>query len=68
MQETAYEPLILNVPLLGGSTEGTSRSPETMIDTDVAVEDDQPSTSEAQKSTTEEHLPLKKRRTIRFAE
>jgi len=68
MQETAYEPLILNVPLLAGSNEGTSRSPETMIDTDVAVEDDQPPTSEAQKSTTEEHLPLKKRRTIRFAE
>ena len=73
MQETAYEPLTLNIPLLGRSTEEISRDPEPAIDTDVAVEDedeDEQRAVEAQleEPTTEEQLPFKKRRVIRFAE
>jgi len=71
MQETTYEPLFLNIPLLGRSTEETSRGPEPTINTDVAVEDeDEQRTVEAQLEvpTTEEQLPFKKRRIISFAE
>jgi hypothetical protein len=67
MQEKAYEPVILNIPLLGGSAEGTSHDPEQASDPIVAVEDEQPSL-EARGTTTEESPPLKKIRTIRFAE
>jgi len=67
MQETVYEPLILNIPLLGRTTDETSRDPEPAINMDVAVEDDQ-RTVEAQEPTTEEQLPFKKRRIIRFVE
>jgi len=67
MQETTYEPLILNIPLLGRTTDETSRDPEPAINMDVAVEDDQ-RTVEAQEPTTEEQLPFKKRRIIRFVE
>jgi hypothetical protein len=68
MEETAYEPLVLNVPLLGRSAEGTSRDPGPGIDTVVAVEDEQPSLLEARQPMIEEDPPLKKRRTIRFVE
>jgi len=71
MQETAYEPLTLDVPLLGRTTDETSRKAESVLmDTAVTVEDEQPSSSlpEAQQPTIEEYPPLKKRRTIRFAE
>jgi hypothetical protein len=68
MQEAAYEPLILDVPLLGRITDETSRKVESVLmDTAVTVEDEQHS-SEAQPPTIEEYPPLKKRRTIRFAE
>ena len=69
MQETAYEPLIFDVPLLGGTTNETSRRAESVLmDTAVTVEDEQHSSLDAQQPTIEEYPPLKKRRTIRFAE
>ena len=72
MQETAYEPLILDVPLLGRNTNETSRKAESgPMDAVVTVEDEQSSSLpslEAQQPTIEEYPPLKKRRTIRFAE
>ena len=70
MQESAYEPLVLDVPLLGRTTDETSRNAESvLVDTVVAVEDEQPSSLlEAPQPTIEEYPPLKKRRTIRFAE
>lgn len=72
MQETAYEPLILDVPLLGRNTNETSRKAESaLMDTVVTVEDEQSSSLpslEAQQPTIEEYPPLKKKRTIRFAE
>jgi hypothetical protein len=67
MQENAYEPLVLNIPLLGGSTEGTLHNPEPALDTIVAVEDEQP-LLEPQGTITEESSPFKKKRSIRFAE
>ena len=70
MQEATYEPLILDVPLLGRTADETSRNAESvLVDTAVTVEDEQPySLPEAQQPTIEEYPPLKKRRTIRFAE
>jgi hypothetical protein len=68
MQETACEPLVLNVPLLGRSTKGTSRDPKSVMDMVVTIEDERPSQLDARQPTTEEDLPLKKRRTIRFVE
>ena len=72
MQEAAYEPLILDVPLLGRNTNETSRKAESaLMDTVVTVEDEQSSSLpslEAQQPTIEEYPPLKKKRTIRFAE
>jgi hypothetical protein len=67
MQEKEYEPLTLDISLLGGSTEGTSHNPEPASDTIVAVEDEQP-TLEAQGTIAEETVPFKKIRSIRFAE
>jgi hypothetical protein len=67
MQEKAYEPLILDIPLLGGSTEVTSRNPEPVLDTIVAVEDEH-SALNAPGTSTEERSPLKKLRSIRFAD
>jgi hypothetical protein len=67
MQEKAYEPLALDIPLLGGSTEGASHNPEPASDTIVAVEDEQPPL-EAQGTTTGETSLSKKRRINRFAE
>jgi len=66
MQEKTYEPLVLDIPLLGGSSEGTSHNPDLASDTIVAVEDEQPSL-EAQGTMTEETLPSKKR-SIRFVD
>ena len=62
--------MILNIPLLGGAAEGTSHDPaEPASDALVGVEEDeQPSLEEARETTTEEGPPLKKIRTIRFAE
>jgi hypothetical protein len=72
MQGTAYEPLILGVPLLGRNTNETSRKAESaLMDIVVTVEDEQSSSLpslEAQQPTIEEYPALKKRRTIRFAE
>ena len=70
MQEKAYEPVILNIPLLGGSAEGTSHDPaEPASDAIVAVEEDEQPSLESRRTTTlEESPPLKKIRTIRFAE
>ena len=70
MQETAYEPLVFDVPLLGRTTNETSRRAQSVLmDTAVTVENEQPSSLlEAQQPTIEEYPPLKKRRTIRFAE
>ena len=68
IQEKAYEPVILNIPLLGGSAEGTSHDPaEPASDAIVAVEEDEQPSLEARGTTTEEGPPLKKMRTIRFA-
>jgi len=67
MQEKAYEPVILNISLLGGFAEATSHNPESASDTIVAVEDERPP-SEAQGTSIEENPPTKKIRTIRFAE
>jgi hypothetical protein len=64
MQEKEYEPLTLDIPLLGGST-GTSHEPAS--GTIVSVEDEQPAL-EAQGTTAEENVPFKKSRSIRFAE
>ncbi|KAI9508447.1 P-loop containing nucleoside triphosphate hydrolase protein [Russula earlei] len=72
MEETAYEPLTLDIPLLGRTAEETSpsRPPEPAMDAVVeAVQDEPPGTpDDAQGPTTTEQLPLKKRRIIRFAE
>ena len=74
MQETPYEPVMLNIPLLGGSAEGTSHDPEPATDAIVAVEDedeDEQPSLEARgttATTAEESPPSKKIRTIRFAE
>jgi len=69
MQEKAYEPVMLNISLLGGSAEGTSHDPpEQASDPIVAVEDEQPSLEARGTTTAEESPPLKKIRTIRFAE
>ena len=70
IQEKAYEPLMLNIPLLGGSesAEGTSHDPEPASDAIVAVEDQQSSLEARGTSSTEEKPPSKKIRTIRFAE
>ena len=68
MEAKAYEPLMLNIPLLGGcAAEGTSHDSEPASDAIVAVEDDsgQPSLEGA---TEEGSPPSKKIRTIRFAE
>ncbi len=68
MEEKAYEPVILNIPFLGGSAaEAMSHNPESASDAIVAVEDERPS-SEARETVTEESPPLKKIRTIKFAE
>jgi hypothetical protein len=72
MQETVYEPLILNIPLLGGAAgaEDIARNTETTSSSDdaiVVVESDPP-LQEPQVPTTGEQPLLKKRRTIRFAE
>lgn len=68
MEEKAYEPVVLNIPLLGGSAEETSHDPAELVsDAIVAVEDEQPFL-EARGTTTEESPPLKKIRTIRFAD
>ena len=67
MQEKTYEPLVLDIPLLGGSSEGTSHNPDLASDTIVAVEDEQPRLVEAQGTMTEETLPSKKR-SIRFVD
>jgi hypothetical protein len=71
MQEKAYEPLILDIPLLGGSTGGTSRNPGPSLETIVIIDDEHhPSEQlEAQGTSTEGRSPpLKKARSIRFAE
>jgi hypothetical protein len=71
IQEKAYEPVILNIPLLGGSAEGlgTSHDPvEPASDAIVAVEEDEQPFLEARGTATDESPPLKKIRTIRFAE
>lgn len=61
--------MILNIPLLGGAAEGTSHDPaEPASDAIVAVEEDEQPSLEARETTTEESPPLKKIRTIRFAE
>jgi hypothetical protein len=68
MQETACEPLALNVPLLGRSAKGTSPNPKPVTDMVVTIEDERPSLLDARQPTTEEDPPSKKRRTIRFVE
>jgi hypothetical protein len=71
MQDTAYEPLNLNVLLLGGLTEAeaTSRSGEkTSTDNAIVVVEGEPPSKEPPAPTAVEQPLLKKRRTIRFAE
>lgn len=63
MQEMAYKPVVLNIPLLGGSTD----DPEPASDAVVAVDEEEPFL-EARGTTREESPPSKKIRTIRFAE
>ncbi|KAH9981425.1 SNF2 family N-terminal domain-containing protein [Lactifluus volemus] len=71
MQETTYEPLILNIPLLGGfaGAVDTGRSTENMSTNDpiIVVEGD-PQPQEPQAPTIGEQPLLKKRRTVRFAD
>jgi hypothetical protein len=70
MEEKAYEPVVLNIPLLGGSAaEEISHDPaEPASDAIVAVEDDEQPSLEARGTATEENPPSKKIRTIRFAD
>ena len=68
MQENAYEPLVLNIPLLGGSAEGTSHDHEPASDAIVTVEDTTEQPPSEARGTIEGSPPLKKVRTIRFAE
>jgi hypothetical protein len=70
MQEKAYEPVMLNIPLLGGSAEGTSHDPgPATSDAIVAVEEEHEQLSlDARGTTAVESPPSKKIRTIRFAE
>jgi hypothetical protein len=71
MQETTYDPLILDIPLLPGfaRAEGTARNTENTSANDpiMVVESDPPS-EEPQATTIGEQPPLKKRRTVRFAD
>lgn len=68
MQENAYEPVMLNIPLLRGSTEGTSYGPEPASDAIVAVEDTTEQPPPEAREAVEGSPPSKKVRTIRFAE
>jgi hypothetical protein len=68
MQETAREPLVLNVPLLGRPAKASLPNSKPEIDTVVTIEDERPSLLDARQPTTEEDPPSKKRRTIRFVE
>ncbi len=66
MQGTAYEPLTLNIPLLGAPAGETSRDIEAEIE---AVNSDKRSSPERRRSMTEDEgqqLAVKKR--LRFAE
>jgi hypothetical protein len=65
--------VILNIPLLGGSAEGTSHDPATdpaepASDAIVAVVEDEQPSLEMRGTTIEESPPVKKIRTIRFAD
>ena len=68
MQEKAYEPLILDIPLLGGSTKRSPRNPGPASDTIVAVEDELSPLEAPGTSTEGRSPPSKKSRSIRFAE
>ena len=63
IEEKVYEPVMLNIPLLGQSAEGAPHDPEPVSDAIVAVEN-----VEARGTATEGTPPIKKIRTIRFAE
>jgi hypothetical protein len=71
MQEATYEPLILNIPLLGGfaGAVDTGHNTENMSTNDpiIVVEGD-PQSQEPQAPTIGEQPLLKKRRTVRFAD
>jgi hypothetical protein len=68
MQDTAYEPLTLNIPLLGRPAEEASHNSEPIVDSIVTEMDERASLPEVRQPTTEEDPPFKKRRTIRFVE
>ena len=68
MQEKAYEPLVLDIPLLGGSTGGTSRNPGPALETIVTVDDEHHPLEAPGTSTEGRSPPSKKSRFIRFAE
>jgi hypothetical protein len=67
VQGAAYEPLTLNIPLLGALAGETSRNIEGSADETEGVRSVETS-SEERRPTTEDQLTLKKRRTIRFSE
>jgi len=68
VQEAAYEPLTLNIPLLGTLAGETSRNFEVSADEIDDAQSSETSTEKRLGPTTEEQLTLKKRRTIRFSE
>ena len=70
MQGTAYEPLTLNIPLLGALAGETSRNIEVSADEIEGVDDgvDKPLEGRRGPTAAEEQPTLKKRRTIRFSE
>jgi hypothetical protein len=67
VQGAAYEPLTLNIPLLGVLAGETSRNSEGSADEIEGVRSVETSFEE-RRPRTEDPLTLKKRRTLRFAE
>jgi hypothetical protein len=68
VQEAAYEPLTLNIPLLGTLAGETSRNFEASADEIGGTHSSETSIEKRQGPTTEDQLTLKKRRTIRFSD
>lgn len=68
MQGAAYEPLTLNIPLLGALAGEASRNIETSAEGIEDVPSGETSPKQRRGPTTEDQVTLKKRRTIRFLE
>jgi len=68
VQGVAYEPLTLNIPLLGALAGEASRNIEASGDESDGVHSGEASFEQQRGPTKEDQLASKKRRTIRFLE